>query len=281
MIYYENTAGKRVVLDAPPFMADITELAGFELSYQANPYTDRHGGRVDGFTAGIQTKSISVGVLAPQEGIREALDELLAVTQQDVLAGEAGRLYVGEHYLLCNLYGSSVEGVFDPGVEYAEKTYRLVISYPFWCREQVSEYLPGDRAVSEADFLDYPYDYSYDYLFDEFAVDTLDNAHYAPSDFRLVFYGPASDPRVTIGGHLYHVGTTLYDGDYLTVDSRTGTVSCARESGIRENLFNLRDKASDIFQKIPPGVNSVVYDHSFGFSVTLFQERSELPWNIS
>ena len=55
MIYYQNTAGKQVCLDAPPFMTNITELAGFTLSYQANPYTDRHGGRVNGFTAGIQT----------------------------------------------------------------------------------------------------------------------------------------------------------------------------------------------------------------------------------
>ena len=281
MIYYQNTAGKQVRLDAPPFMTDITELAGFALSYQANPYTDRHGGRVNGFTAGIQTKKIAVGVLASREGIREALDRLLEVTQYDVLAGAAGRFYVGDHYLLCNLYGSAVESMFDPDIEYVEKSYQLVISYPFWCREAVTEYLPDERVVEQADFLDYPHDYSYDYLIDDFAVQSLENSHYGDSGFRMVVYGPASDPRVTIGGHLYHVRTTLYEGDYLTVDSREGTVLCTRNDGRKENLFNLRDKDSDLFRKIPPGTSTVVYDHTFGFTVTLFQERSELPWSIS
>ena len=281
MIFYRNSAGKEVHFDEPPFSVDITELAGFNLAYNANAYTNRYGGSISKYTIGIIERNIVVGICAKKEKMEHALDELLAITQYDVQKSVPGRFYVGDTYILCNIAGSAMRTFFDPDIEFAEKTYRLVISYPYWCREITSEYLPSDREVLYAEHLDYPYDIPYEYLYDGNAGRLLENNHFADSDFKMTIYGPVSSPRVTISGHIYEVNADLYESEYIIIDSRMSQVYKTTRSGEQINLFNYRNKKYDLFKRIPVGSNTIVFEQNFGFSITLFQERSELGWNIS
>ena len=97
----------------------------------------------------------------------------------------------------------------------------------------------------------------------------------------MTVYGPVLNPKVTIAGHVYEVITTLYEGDYMVVDSRLGKVYKVLSDGSRVDLFNQRNKQSDLFEKIPKGNSTVIYNQKFGFDVTLIQERSEPRWSIS
>ena len=136
MIYYRNTAGEELRLDEPPFSVDVTELAGFSRSYNANSYVGRYGGTVNGFSAGVIEKRIDIGICAGPEEMEESLTRILRITQYDIDRDSPGRFYIGDQYILCNLAGSAVNTFFDPGIQYVDKTYTLVICYPMWCREK-------------------------------------------------------------------------------------------------------------------------------------------------
>lgn len=62
------------------------------------------------------------------------------------------------------------------------------------------------------------------------------------------------------------------------VDSASAAIVKTAQDGTQTNLFNDRNKESYIFEKIQPGVNSVTWDGSFNFSVTILEERSEPKW---
>lgn len=280
MIYYQNTAGKKVQLDAPPYAVDITELTAFGWTYDTSLYSIRYGGRVSGFTMGVEERSLTVGVCGTPAAMKEALDRILSVTQYDIQAEEPGRLYVGNQYLLCNMVAGSVQTFFDPDIEYVEKSYTLVLSYPFWCTETTSHYEIASGIPTE-EGLDYPYDYGYDYLADINAGKQLINDHYAPCDFTMTVFGPALNPQVTIAGHIYGITATLYDDEYLIINSREAKIYKVATDGSETNLFNQRNKGSDIFEKIPGGTSTVIYNGEFGFDITLYQERSEPSWTTS
>ena len=280
MIFYRNTAGEEVHFDEPPFYVDVTELAGFALSYNTDAYIGRYGGVVNGFSSGVVEKPIYVGICADREGMYEAMESIMRITQYDINCDTPGRFYVGDQYILCFMTGAAFNTIFDPSVQFADKTYTLAICYPRWCTEKMTVYLPEQRETESAEYMDYPYDYAYDYLYDLSGVRQLVNDHYSDSDFIMTVYGPSLNPKITIAGHAYEVITTLYDGDYMVVDSRLGKVYKILRDGSKINLFNQRNKNSDLFKKIPSGRSTVVFSQEFGFDITLIQERDELRWSI-
>lgn len=81
---------------------------------------------------------------------------------------------------------------------------------------------------------------------------------------------------------MYEVAATLYAGEYILIDSRDHTVYRYLIDGRKQNLFNQRNKESDLFQKVPSGRCAVLWNAAaFGFDLILFQERSEPAWNLS
>ena len=89
-------------------------------------------------------------------------------------------------------------------------------------------------------------------------------------------------PVIRINGHAYEVAAALYAGEYILIDSRDHTVYRYLIDGRKQNLFNQRNKESDLFQKVPAGRCAVLWNAAaFGFDLILFQERSEPAWNLS
>lgn len=121
-------------------------------------------------------------------------------------------------------------------------------------------------------------DYRYDYYHNHQRAQ-LNNDHFAETDFRMLIYGPCTEPKIWIGDHLYHMAATLYDSEYIVIDSRKRTIVKYARNGVQENLFNKRDKENYIFKKIPNGKSAVKWNATFPFDVILFQERSEPPWS--
>lgn len=282
LYYLSGTGEKKIDFMGPRYRANIQELLSYEWEYEKSDNVGRNGGKLTGIKRSIASMEMTAAISGENRAdYLEALNEFLSITERDVLELTPGKLCLGDNYLTCYLMAASPETDFEPQIPFVKKKITVVSEYPFWCRERITEYFPAGRKVESAEFLDYPHDYPYDYLYDQNAGRLLENDHYAGSDFRLTVYGPAINPKIVIAGHVYEVTTTLYDGEYMIIDSRTNEIYKVTAIGNKMNLFNYRNKTSNIFEKIPVGNNTVIFNQEFGFTITLFQERSTPRWSIS
>ena len=96
----------------------------------------------------------------------------------------------------------------------------------------------------------------------------------------MIVYGPCTHPEIRIGDNIYRVETTLYDSEYLVINSIKRTVIKYGRNGVTENLFNARDKYNCVFERIPAGNSTVKWNAQYSFDVILFQRRSEPLWTM-
>lgn len=153
-----------------------------------------------------------------------------------------------------------------------------------WWRLVVKSF--GIQDGGEDTFLDYPHDYPYDYQTISNRSE-IESSVLTPSDVYLVVYGPAVNPYIICGSNRYQVNTSVPSGGYLTVDGRKKTIVLTLADGTNQNAFPYGVRGSGagggsyIFEQIPPGVQEVTYDSSFGFDLGWYEEEGEPPWNPS
>ena len=94
----------------------------------------------------------------------------------------------------------------------------------------------------------------------------------------MIIFGPCIDPRITINGHVYQVFDTVEKGEYITINSINMTIIKNRNNGTTANLWDYQAKEESVFSPIPGNVISVNWSGTFGFDLTLFEERSEPAW---
>lgn len=275
-VYYINHENQVIDLGHAPFQMQIGTLFDSSYRYDGNYF------RVSRIYKEISTLTTTVTIeAATEKEFAEAVNQFFEITETDTAAGRQGRLYIGDYYLSCNVISSN-KSFWKETFRGMENSVKLLVPYPYWCREQQKSFLRGNPAAAgETDeYLFYPVAYPYRYSLPHDAG-FLNNDHYAACDFRLIVYGPCTNPAVRINGHLYQVTAVLYAGDYLQIDSRDNTVVRRRADGRVENLFNQRNKDSELFEKIPTGRCAVTWStEAFGFDIILYQERSEPEWNL-
>lgn len=277
-VYYINHKNQKIDLGHSPYQLQIGNLFDSSNKYDGNCF------RISRVYKEITTISTCVTIDAPSEKeFYAAVDQFFEITETDTAAGVQGRLYIGDMYLKCNVISSS-KSFWKETFRGMENTIKLLVPYPYWCREISKSFLKiGSGAVirSEDIYLQYPVAYPYRYTMPQNAG-FASNDHYVDCDFKMIIYGPCTDPAIRVNGHLYEVKATLYAGEYILIDSRENTVVRYLIDGRTQNLFNQRNKESNLFQKIPAGRCAILWNAAaFGFDLTLFQERSEPEWNLS
>lgn len=238
---------------------------------------------ISGFTRKIASKSVTVVIKNRNEAEAvRAKNQFFEIFEKDVLAKKSGKFVIGDYYLKCYVIGS-VKNDYVARSNYITIKLKISTDYPYWCHELKKSFIKGNivnETGAKTGKLSYPYRYPYRYSMPQ-DVGFILNDHYASCDFKMIIYGPCTNPSILINGHLYEVTTTLYTGEYLVVDSRNNTVIRYLNDGRTENLFNWRNKDHSLFEKIPSGHCSVLWNtDSFGFDIVLFQERSEPKWNL-
>lgn len=238
---------------------------------------------ISGFTRKIASKSVTVVIKNRNEAEAvRAKNQFFEIFEKDVLAKKSGKFVIGDYYLKCYVIGS-VKNDYVARSNYITIKLKINTDYPYWCHELAKSFIKGNivnETGAKTGKLSYPYRYPYRYSMPQ-DVGFILNDHYASCDFKMIIYGPCTNPSILINGHLYEVTTTLYTGEYLVVDSRNNTVIRYLNDGRTENLFNWRNKDHSLFEKIPSGHCSVLWNtDSFGFDIVLFQERSEPKWNL-
>ncbi|MBW3088833.1 hypothetical protein KIH77_08875 [Bifidobacterium sp. 82T24] len=129
----------------------------------------------------------------------------------------------------------------------------------------------------------YRYDYRYDYLPSR-NRSILHNDSALPSRAKIIVYGAASTPNISIGGNKVIADVTVPSGGYLVIDGTAmpRTAELVAANGDRTNVYGKlhRDQSAGeyAFEPIPTGDVQIGWDESFGFDIEWWLEQTGLPW---
>ena len=231
--------------------------------------------RISSLDRVVREKSLPVVIICEDEaqGI-QARNKLFEVVEKDVLVLQHGRIIIGDYYFKCYVTKSTKESYLT-SKRMMQLELTLTSDFPFWVKETTKSFFANSGEVVEGH--KYNYDFPYDYNSDTASTELINNS-FVDTNFKLIIYGPASNPSVYINGHLYQVYVDVYEGEYLTIDSSTKKVFFTTVEGVVCNVFSHRNRESYIFKKIPVGTSEISWDGGFGFDIVLLEERSEPKW---
>lgn len=268
-IYYENSKGEVLNLLKPPYCLQTGDLFDYEWSYEAK------GSRITNFLKEVKEKTLLLSILNySRQAYYDAINNFSEVTEKDVLGKTPGKLWVGEMYLQCYVI-TSEKSDWEDDIELLDNEITLTTDHPFWVKEH-PYYFKMTEAES-AGVKRYAYRYAYRYA-NGLMNTAIVNEHYADCNFRMIIYGPITDPLVYIGGHEYLVNIILQEGEYLEIDSAAETVTKVTMFGERINAFNNRNFEQSVFEPVHPGRQNVGWSGLFNFDLILYEERSEPKW---
>lgn len=278
-IYYECSDGTKI-----NFISDIISVDEPETlignAWEYNSIAGSGGlSRIKRFYKDAQETEITLEILADDADQYNAImEQMHRCFERDIRTMTPGRLWWGDFYKECFIVESKYED-FEELLEFVQKKITIVSVSPFWTRDITTHFYAREELQGT---LDYPFDYGsgasgYDYdpnaQADYFRNDSIYDAN-----FTMIFYGPASNPQVVIGGHSYTLYTTLTAGERAEIDSRTKKITKYSINGGTENIFHTRDKDSYIFQKIPYGPLPVNKAAALALDIVIYDERGEPVW---
>lgn len=250
----------------------FTKAAGYHAwTFEPQATSLLYGERVSAFKKDAvvyQTTLIVTGSITERKAIITALHDDF---ENDVRNLSPGRIMFGDWYCSCYITASTTTPD-DSISHWTQNEITIYVPSGFWVKEESRAFNAVSSAPLPTGFLDYQYDYEYDYTPPMMGSETWETDAPFPSDFRMEIYGPCVNPQVTINGYPYLVNAYVPDGSTLVIDSANYTVMMGDQ-----NLFDLRNKAQSVFNKIPAGALDIEWG-GFDFALTLFDERSEPKW---
>lgn len=208
-------------------------------------------------------------------------DRLRRLADRDLRERTPGTLVVGgEWSRACYIVASEPSDIFA-GHHKERMTVALLGSG--WRRERLHRFAIREHQASDGGY-DYRHDWGLDYMRGP-APRFLDGGDLGESDFRLVVYGPATNPAVTVAGNVYALKLDIPAGGHAIVDSTDCTIVSVAPGGAISNAFGAGIRGAGkgggryIFQPIPEGVSDVAASGAFGFDLTVYETESEPPWS--
>lgn len=271
-IYYDSRlldADKIYFNRHPYYLQFDTDLFSHKWTYQNSEYADK----VAKFDMRFVEKKFIIGILESDDArYKAALKKIDNVFDRNVRVLQPGRLYCGEDYLSCYIIANEKDR-YDTRVNKSVHPYTLLAENGQWIRNVTY----ATSAVATYDGLDYLYDYPYDYG-DNRNLDYITNDTVAGADFQLTMYGPVDLPAVDIGDYHYGVDVNLASGEVLFIDSIQRVVWKRTVDNRRLNVFSLRSRDNDIFQKIQPGRQAIERNDDFELKLTMNCYRTMPEW---
>ena len=231
--------------------------------------------QISGFKKGIVSKTIPVILKCNSESEgTELRNRLFEVFEKDVLAQKHGKIQIGDYYLRCYITGSKkTQYLIHKG--YMLVSLNVQTDLPEWIKETTTAYQIPDVVTDS--FLDFTYDFPHDFSNNLVGLDVI-NESFTASNFILKIEGKVSNPTLFINNHEYRVNVGVDEGEHLIIDSINKTIVLNR-NGQLINCFGNRYRDSYIFEKIPPGTNTIMANTAgLKFTLTLLEERSEPKW---
>lgn len=266
---YEDHLGRRFVgLDNNVFL-NYSELRDYSWSY------DTINNRISRFYRKITKRKIPLVVVCNNATEAATVrNRLLELSETDIEARQPGKVWVGDYYT--NGYiTASKKSDYLVNKRYYGMELTLTSDDPAWYTDKLYHFVADDASASSG--LEYPHDYPYEYTIGQAEQNIVCNT-ISSNAFRLAIFGAASNPAITIGGHLYMASGDVGAGETLVIDSLTKTITLTTATGSKVNWFDHRNRESYIFQPIPSGVNPVSWGGNYGFELTVIEKRSEPKW---
>ena len=269
---YKNHVNEVFEFGKDGIFVDMNELHDYEWT------VTKKGNRISSLDYAISKRKLPVVIICDTEakGIA-ARNKLMEVVEKDVLAMKHGRIIIGDYYFRCFVTKSQKKNYLTTK-RWMEITLTLTTDFPYWVKESTMQFgtrLPSEEGTMKN--LDFAHDLPYDF-YSGFNVRDLKNTGFVKTNFKIIIYGAVKNPAVFIGGHEYGVNCEIGENEYLTIDSLSKQIYLTGNTGEITNKFNDRNKDSYIFEKIPPGSNTVSWSGDFGFDIILMEERSEPKW---
>lgn len=268
---FENHLGLRFVGLENGVYLNYSDLRDYAWSY------DTINSRISRFYRSITNRKLPLTVVCETADEAAAVkNRLLDLADADIEAMIPGKIFVGDYYTK-GYITASAKSEYLINKRYCKIELTLTSNDPSWYREAQQSFIPGASGIASGSGTDYPYDFPFDYAVSRtgqtiFCDSIRNNA------FKLRIYGAAENPTITIGGHVYSINGAIGKGETLLIDSTTKTITLTKADGSKVNWFDKRSRASYIFQEIPAGQHTVVWDESFGFDLTIIEKRSEPRW---
>lgn len=254
--YYINSAGEKIDLLKKPFRMVEADL--FDSDWEEN---------ADGYE-----KTVSIDIFDDKARLAENMETLYRVFAYDTENNTYGRLYVNDTYLFCRLKRSRKSDW--KGFIYAVDELTFYAPVLEWIAESRKSFYPGSALPEEG--LTFPFDFPFDFKKPDSGVAYWEINHISPSDFTMIIYGPCVNPEISINGNVKVVQTTLYEGEYLIINSAECSVLKYLSSGQVEDMFD--ERGDNLFDKIPAGYLTIVWSGEFGFDIILYKVRREPSW---
>lgn len=243
----------------------------YDWSWKADGAKRQYGQRVSRFSRDPATYEADLIFHGAPAELRRTIQALHNDFENDMRRMTPGRLVWGDYYIDCYINGSAIENISF--WKWLVNTIQVYAPYPFWIKEeQVALSTAGEVSGT---YLDYTYDYSYDYVAPAVGEKNVYSESPFTSEFKLVIYGEAVNPRIVVNGYPYVLYTTIPAGSYVIIDSKQRTIMMYGSGGQKTNIFDFRNKTDSIFEKLPAGNLSIVWDSTFGADLTIYREQAE------
>lgn len=210
-------------------------------------------------------------------GSLEERNELVDIVSYDTYVCTPGKLYAGDSYLECYIYGFDSDW-WQLGDDNFAVDLKIISDSPAWIREHTISLMAGE--VSTTGGLDYPHDYPHNFQVPAGSSAVVKNPFMLPAKVDIAFSGPCSSPYVIIGGNRYQVDATANRDELILVKGFGQKSITLREvDGDTKNIFSYghREQGANIFAEIPPGINYASWPSSYNIELTLYEER-RVPW---
>jgi len=276
-VIYTASSGNKYNLKASGLGMD-RETNFHSWTYSPNTTQRQYGDKLNRYEKEALTYSAKLYFRDSIEDSRDMIEALHEDFELDISNETPGKISWNDWYIECYVQSSTLTPGDDNG--YVENEVEIYAPYPFWIKDATKTF-NASSGTSEYEFLDYTFDYEYDYTPADVGVAKWITHHAFKSEFLMRIYGPCSNPKVVINGHVYQVYCSLGNGEYLLINSREGTAYKYSSTGVATNVFDLRDKTSSLFYKIPGGTLTLTWPGTFKFDLTLYEERSEPLWTTA
>ena len=248
-----------------------------EANFHAWSFTPRgtelqFGQRVSSFAKEAATYTTTLIFHGTIQERSQRINKLHEEFENDIRNLSQARLFWGNWYIDCYIVASSTT---PETVSWTSNEIEVFCPRPFWIKEEKKSFMAQDEPPAQQTFLDYEFDYEYDYFLGAIGSENWVREFPFDSDFKMYVYGPVSNPSISINGYPYQVFVTLNTSEYMIIDSMNNTVTKYASNGTKTSIFDLRNKAKSVFQKIPGGNLSFSWTGLFGFDLIIFNERSE------
>lgn len=254
-----------------------------EANFHAWTFTPRgtelqFGQRVSSFAKDAATYTTTLIFHGTIQERAQLINKLHEEFENDIRSMQQSRLTWGSWYIDCYIVASSTA---PETISWTTNEIEIFCPRPFWVKEEKKSFIAQAEPPVSQTFLDYEYDYQYDYFLGAIGTENWVRSFPFESDFKMYIYGPVSNPRVIINGYAYQVFDTLEATEYMIIDSLQHTVTKYLANSTHVSIFDLRNKAQSVFEKIPGGNLSVNWTGLFGFDLIIFDERSEPVKEVS